>query len=402
MKFIRFSLLAGASLFAAFGAANLASAADLTPTSPVAAPAAPTSNAMTTPAMAFPLVANPNPTNFDAGPFGKIYVTGVVSGLGLVQDNVVPGDRDSQVDLSNGQVFIQNTTGPVQFFLQAGVYSLPALGTPYIRAESAVGDFFGPVPQAFVKFVPNSSFSIEAGKLPTLIGAEYTFTFENANIERGLLWNQEPAVSRGVQANYTTGPVAFSLSLNDGYYSNKYNWLSGSATYTINSSNTLEFAAAGNFGSTNVNTLATPLAQDNSSIYNLIYTYTSGPVTLQPYLQYNHVPQNVSLGLMHEASTYGAALLANYNIAPHYNLAGRVEYIESTGNVANGAPNLLYGPGSKAVSFTITPTYQYKIFFARAELSYVKAMDVTPGFAFGHTGVQTSQLRGLLEGGIIF
>jgi len=30
-----------------------------------------------------------------------------------------------------------------------------------------------------------------AAKLPTLIGAEYTFTFENMNIERGLLWNQE-------------------------------------------------------------------------------------------------------------------------------------------------------------------------------------------------------------------
>ena len=73
------------------------------------------------------------------------------------------------------------------------------------------------------------SFSIEAGKLPTLIGDEYTFTFENMNIERGLLWNQEPAVSRGVQANYTAGPLTSRVSWNDGYYSNVYNWISGSA-----------------------------------------------------------------------------------------------------------------------------------------------------------------------------
>lgn len=401
MNSSRIGMLAGASLIALAAVGGSALAADVTP-APAAAPAAPASAAMTMPAMAFPLVANPHPTSFDLGPLGPVYVTGAVSGLGILQNNVFPGDRGAQVDLSNGQVFIQNTTGPIQFFIQAGAYSLPSLGSPYIRAANAIGDYFGPVPQGYVKFVPNSSFSIEAGKLPTLIGAEYTFTFENANIERGLLWNQEPAVSRGVQANYTVGPVAFALSLNDGYYSNRYNWLSGSATYTINTSNTLEFAAAGNLGTTNVSTLATPLAQNNSSIYNLIYTYTSGPVTIQPYLQYNHVPANTTLGIMHDASTYGAAVLANYAFTPSFSLAGRVEYIDSTGTALNGAPSLLYGAGSRAVSFTVTPTYQYKIYFARAEFSYVKAYATTPGLAFGPNGTDTSQARALLETGILF
>lgn len=399
MKSFKLATLAGASLLSlSLGAPAFAADVSSAP----AAPAAPASAAMTMPAMAFPLVANPHPTSFDLGPLGPVYVTGVVSGLGMVQNNVFPGDRESQFDLSNGQVFIQNTSGPVQFFVQAGAYSLPSLGAPYIRAENAIGDFFGPVPQAFVKFAPTSNFSIEAGKLPTLIGAEYTFTFENADIERGLLWNQEPAVSRGVQANYTVGPVAFALSLNDGYYSNKYNWLSGSATYTINTSNTVEFAAAGNLGTTNVTTLATPLFQNNSSIYNLIYTFTSGPVTLQPYVQYSHVPANAALGIMHDGSTFGAALLANYAFTPRFSVAGRVEYIDSSGTTLNGAPNLLYGAGSKAVSFTITPTYQYKIYFARAEFSYVKAYDTTPGSAFGPLGVATDEARGLIETGIIF
>jgi hypothetical protein len=46
-------------------------------------PAAPT--AMTTPTMVGPLAANPNPISFDAGPLGPVYMTGVVSALGLWQ-----------------------------------------------------------------------------------------------------------------------------------------------------------------------------------------------------------------------------------------------------------------------------------------------------------------------------
>ncbi|MBU2781439.1 outer membrane beta-barrel protein, partial [Acidithiobacillus caldus] len=81
---------------------------------------------------------------------------------------------------------------------------------------------------------------VEIGKLPTLIGAEDGFTFQNLNIERGLLWDVEPIVSRGVQANYSMGPLSASLSWNDGYYSNRYNTVSGDLTWTIDGSNSLE------------------------------------------------------------------------------------------------------------------------------------------------------------------
>jgi len=70
--------------------------------------------------------------------------------------------------------------------------------------------------------------------------------------------------------------------------------------------------------------------------------------------------------------------------------------------LGNGAPNLLYGPGSKAWSITVTPTYQRKIFFARSEFSFVGAIDTTPGFALGPDGRNTHQARVLLEAGILF
>jgi hypothetical protein len=62
----------------------------------------------------------------------------------------------------------------------------------------------------------------------------------------------------------------------------------------------------------------------------------------------------------------------------------------------------MYGPGSKAWSITVTPTYQLNSFFARAEFSYVGARDTTPGLAFGSDGNSKSQTRGLLEVGILF
>jgi Putative beta-barrel porin-2, OmpL-like. bbp2 len=373
---------------------------------PTSVPAAPATVTLPTPGMAGSLAFSAAPNSIDVGPLGKWYVDGVLSGLGLVQSNHVASDANAAADMSNGQVIIQKIDGIVQFYTQIGAYSIPALGTQYSRltdTSDALNNFYGSVPQAFLKIAPTSNFSIQAGKLPTLIGAEYTFTFENFNIERGLLWNQEPAVSRGVQANYTLGPVAFSLSLNDGYYSGRYNWLSGSATWTINGSNTLVFAAGGNLGRTGYSTIATPLAQNNSSIYNIIYTYNAAPFTITPYFQYSHVPANQSIGLVASASSYGGAVLANYAINDHWGLAGRIEYIATSGNSTNpSSTNLLYGAGSGAFSATVTPTFTYNRFFARADLSVVDITNLVAGFGFGSSGTSRTQVRGLLEAGVIF
>jgi len=358
--------------------------------------------ALSTPAMSGPLAANPNPISLDAGPLGKIYVDGVVSGVGFWQDNHVPGDQEWRADLSNGQVFVQKTDGWLQFYVQAGAYSLPSLGTSYLNVSDTISETFGAVPVAYAKIVPTDSFSIEAGKLPTLIGDEYTFTFENMDIERGLLWNQEPAVSRGVQANYSSGPFSLALSWNDGFYSDRLNWISGSAAYTIDSSNSISFIAGGNTGHTGYSSFTGPLAQNNGDIFNLIYTWTSGPWTVSPYVQYSNVPANAAIGIAHSASTTSGALIASYAFNDEWKIAGRVEYISSSGSLTSGAPNLLYGPGSDAWSFTITPTYQHGIFFARGEASYVGVGSTAAGFAFGANLDKTSQARVLLETGVLF
>jgi hypothetical protein len=354
------------------------------------------------PSLTGPLHGNADPLHVDGGPLGTVYISGVISGLGLTQDNAFPGDDGNLVDLSNGQVIVQTTQGPVQFYAQAGGYSIASLGTPYFKAGDYTRDTFGLLPVAYVKIAPTSDFNIIAGKLYTLQGAENAFTFQNFNIERGLLFNQTATVNRGVQANYAHGPLSASLSLNDGFYSGKYNWLSGTLGYAVSPHDSVTFGAASHLGRSTRSSFATPLTLNNGELYFLSWTHNQGPWTIQAYGQLQHTDKDEALAIMHGASTYGAALLGKYSFTNEFSLAARAEYIKSTGTVADGAPNLLYGPGSSAWSLTATPTWQKGIFFIRGEGSYVSAQDVVPGFGFGKNFDKHSQTRGLIEAGVFF
>lgn len=354
-------------------------------------------DALSTPAMTPPLSANPNPASVEiAG--SKIYVTGQFTGLALSQDNPIFGDAHNlKFDVSNAQVELQKTDGVFQFFVQAGTYSTPSLGTAYFQSGKLPRHSYTYFPVAFVKIAPTDNFNIMVGKLPTLIGAEYTFTYENMNIARGLLWNQEPAISRGVQANYTTGPWAISVSVNDGYYSNRFTTGSALVAYTVGKQDTLAFAGSAQFSKTSKAGFATPVPQNNGEIFNLIWTHTEGNWEVIPYLQYNHTPKSTKAGLTESGSTFGGAVLAKYNVTPAFAISGRAEYISSS-----GGQSLLYGPKSNAWSLTITPSYQVKTFFVRGEVSYTSIDKLAPGSGFGPAGDKDSQTRAMVETGFLF
>jgi hypothetical protein len=355
---------------------------------------------LSTPAITGPLQAAP-PTTFDAGPFGKISVNGVLDGLGVWTGNYVAGDKSTQAALANGQIFLQKTDGWLQFYIQAGAYDIPSLGVPFLATDKTMSNYYGPVPVAFVKLAPGKNTNIEVGELPTLMGAEYTFTFENMNVERGLLWNQENAVTRGIQVNQTMGKVTASVSWNDGYYSNRYSWLSGSLTYA-NGPDSLAFIAMGNLGQTKFQTAATPV-QNNGSMYAVIYTWNKGSWIIQPYYQFGSVPANQKIGVVKGNSTQSGAILVNHTFGHGFSLPVRWEYIASTGSAADpDVVNLMYGPGSKATSITVTPTFQYGRFFLRGDISFVHLGDITPGLGFGEGGNLKGQARGIAEFGFLF
>jgi hypothetical protein len=81
-----------------------------------------------------------------------------------------------------------------------------------------------------------------------------------------------------------------------------------------------------------------------------------------------------------------------------FNLAGRAEYISSSGSQVS----LLYGPNSKAWSLTLTPTWQFKTFFVRGEVSWTKLESMGAGAGFGAAGDKDSQTRAMLETGFLF
>ncbi|HVP49989.1 MAG TPA: outer membrane beta-barrel protein, partial [Candidatus Bathyarchaeia archaeon] len=262
-------------------------AADQTATTTPAPAPAEAPSPLPTPSITGPL-AGAVPIPLEAGPLGKLSLNGAVTGMGLFQSNSVPGNEAANGALTNGQIWIQKTTGWWQFYVQAGAYQIPALGSAFISTQQTITDLYGPVPVGFLKLVPGKNTNILIGELPTLVGAESTFTFQNMNIERGLLWAQEPAISRGIQLNQTLGKFSASFAWTDGYYSNRYSALSGLLSYTTGP-HSIAFVGAGYLGSTDWTNLATPL-QNNGQIFNIIYTYTKGPWIIQPYVQWNNVP----------------------------------------------------------------------------------------------------------------
>ena len=349
---------------------------------------------------------NPTPIGIVVPHFGQIEFHALATGIGMTQSNPTVGDFNSLVDVTNAQIIVQKGSGLLQFYVQAGYYSTPSLGTTYQRASQQTKDSFGLVPLASVSIAPSDSWLFGAGKINSFGGYENTFTYQNINIDRGLLWNQTSNVSKGFQASYKSGNLATAITLNDGFYSNQLSWMGASASYQLNENHHVGLIWAGSIKANSTNSFITPVAQNNSQILNAIYTYTSSRWSITPYLQYTYVPINPSIGILSGAQTSGAAVLANYRLTSDkrngITMPTRFEYISSAGKGNASSPNLLYGVGSAAWSATITPTYQYERLFIRGELSYVQVINSGVGQAFGQSGNAKNQARAMIEAGILY
>jgi hypothetical protein len=279
---------------------------------------------------------------------------------------------------------------------------MPTLSVPFVNAQNIVNNFYGPVPVAYLKVQAAKNTQFLVGSLPTLMGAESTFTYQNFNIERGIVWNQENAINRGIQVNQTIGKyLSAAFSWNDGYYSNRYSWLSGSATFA-KGPHTLVYDGMGNAGKTVFQTAATPI-QNNSYMHTVVYTYTKGAWIIQPYFQYGNLPKNPKVGVAKATSSTGGALNVSYAFKSGFSLPVRFEYLTSSGSATDGSVNLLgFGAGSSGTTFTVTPTYQKGGMYVRGDLAYVHATNYTKGDVFGTAGTLASQFRGVLEFGFIF
>src|SRR3954454_4549288 len=413
-------LLSSGAAFSADGSASEAPA----PASPKAAePPKPCKATLSFPAYGGIIKQNPDPGCFTLPGLGDIYLGFALTGYAYEQTHPfpfptipLPTDRTGRVDFTNAQIFVQKPDGPFQFYVQAGAYAIPALGVVNFGTFDQTDLLFGPLPVAFGKVVFNDNWSIQGGRMPTLIGSEAPFTFQNINISRGLLFNQENVINHGVQLNYSEGPWSVSVAGTDGFFSGELTWFTGAVTYKLDDNNSFGINGGVNLGRQNTTLrslryqFATPNLQQNSGIVSVNYTFPNGPWTITPYAQFTNVDADPAIGIPVGASTIGGAVLAAYAFNDNFSLGGRVEYISQNGRVGGTTPSLLYGPGSSAFSFTITPTYTIDRFFVRGEYAHVELFDITrgdlalaaTGTGFGRTGNQTSQERFMLETGITF
>src|SRR5271166_3212492 len=294
-------------------------------------------------------------------------------------------DVPARFNVSNAFGILTKNAGTLQYALQAGAYSIPVVGFAGNKtiATNANTGLYGPVPLAYLEYVPSGGFNISAGVLATLTGAESTFTYEDWNIQRGAVWNVENAVSRGVRATITTGKLSVTAGANDGFYSGSWVAAEGSATWAPDPNQSLLFVAL----VPNVRTPPNPTASvANKELLNLVYTRNFGSWQIAPYVLYAQSPAAPSLGYASAESAFGAAFLTDVTLGSKWSAAFRYETLHNgsaLGATSLNADLVGYGPGSGVNTYTLTPEWKDGPVFARADFSQVRVTAAAPGLAFG-------------------
>ena len=194
---------------------------------------------------------------------------------------------------------------------------------------------------------------ITAGRFATMIGGEAPFTWQNVNIQRGLVWYGEPVFFDGVRLSASFGIFNLYAGVND--------------RDTDDGKMALEAGAGVSFGKIDAGfNVLIPDKDDqwNTRTYNLtvnINYLEFLPLTF--YVDYLNTPQPGN-----DADSWGAALLGEYKVNDKISVGGRVEYVTND----KDGDNYGIGVDNSAWTFTITPKYQLnKYLYIRGEASYV-------------------------------
>ncbi|MBV8338452.1 MAG: outer membrane beta-barrel protein [Candidatus Eremiobacteraeota bacterium] len=391
-------------LAVAFGVTARAQASTPTPSPAAAATPAPAASASPSP--------SPTPTSTSLA-LGPLSVDGVFSAFSLFTSGVnatgaldTPTgiDVNNRTDISNVFLIVNKESGTFRYGFAAGAYNIPVVGFALNKTtqDGANTSLYGALPSVYVEFAPNNSFNLQAGKLATMTGQESTYTYEDINIQRGIIWNMEPAVSRGVRGTLTGSKFNGALEVNDGFYSGNRIGFEGQITNTPSSSTTFEIVFMVANASAPPNATASIA---NKQLLDPMLTYTTGKWTFSPYLLWVNSPKSAALGYINDEHAFGAVFMSTYALSSMWSLPLRVEYGRNGSSQSDTSANanlLGYGPGSGAWTYTLTPTYRRGIFFARAEASDVNVQGFTPGLAFSPSGMQTNQFRSGLEAGVQF
>lgn len=304
-------------------------------------------------------------------------------------------DLPTRTDVSNALLSLSKNTGRIRGSVTVGAYAFPIIGFA-LNPTTQPGSnswLYGFVPQFDLQYVFDPHASVSIGQMPSLLGQENAFTYQNLNIERGLLWGAENTVDRGVRVAYQNGPWSVTLGYNDGFYSGSAGRaLEGDIAWAPTANTTWQFAFL--YPSANAPANATaPVANKREADFEL--TQQFGKLQLLPYVLVVTSPASPAQGYVRSESALGAALLANYAFSSAYALAFRYETFSNASSRGDLSPNadlVGLGAGSSAQTLTLTPSYSAGLFFARADFSKV----------FSASLQSEAQSRVLVEAGVKF
>lgn len=355
-------------------------------------------------------MTGPSSIQIDGGALGDLEVSAGLDGDAYAVSNAAPGAKSTGAQLGNALIELQKTSGILQFTIEVGSYSTQTLGYAPATASGISPNYFpeSPLYAGYITIAPNSAVSVSLGQISPIVGYEASQDWGNANIFFSEIAYTQPAQGRGGNIALTQGPFSATVSLTDGYYTGVMNYLQWLLTYGPDSDNSLSLYGGANLGRTgeNVGGIANPLL-DNSDMYGAFYTYTTENLTMTPEVQYQTTPPIAAFSINHRVSNLALALFADEQLGSNtpWSLGAFVEYATQFYNKADDAGAsedfFGFGPGSNLYGISITPTWQSKNLFARADMGLIHVNRGLGGSAFDDAST-ANQFSGLLEAGLLF
>jgi hypothetical protein len=306
-------------------------------------------------------------------PIGTINVSGALT-VYTIHSNNKTDDKKTRYDVGSAIISLSKPAEPFGFTLIGGAYATPVVGSALSKTSEST-DLFSPIPVAYLEYSPMKGLSIQAGKLPTIIGYESAFTYQNSYIQRGLVWNMQPVINNGVRLTYSTDLFFVKLGVNDGFYTLSTTHPKPALEASLGLTPIKDVSIALNVilpdKDSRPNKTTGDLPAANKRELNLVASYTLDKLSLGADLLYVEAPRSNTAGVSEKAKASGVALHLSYDLKP-FKLSGRIEYVKD--NSDNGGIDLVgLGEGNKGWTFTVTPAYTKGPLFLRGELSYVKA-----------------------------
>ena len=359
-------------------------------------------------------MSGPTAITIDGGPLGSLNLSGGADGYVYGLAGINSSQQTVGANIGSALIDLSKTTGEVQFNIEVGSNSFQTLGALSFDKhghinETSVSTFStGPLFVGTITIAPpNSPVTVTAGQMQSLEGYESTVDWANPSQLSTDIFFVQNSNAVGVEAALTEGPLVVTVQFGDGFDTGVWNYLQGLATYTINSDNVANVYGAVNLGRTGPGTFAYNggtngfgNAYVNSNVVGAFYSYTMGNLNLIPEAQYVWAKTDHIIGIDKTTSNAAGALFGTYAFGTSpYSIGGWVEFEKSQGNF-----DWFVGPESEAIGAAVSPTWQYKDLFARANAGaiYLLQNKAFSTASYGSDGTGKFQFIGTLEGGVLF